>query len=250
MIEFAAPDLLASANNPPLLVEKFSTNTSKTKKPRREPPSDYSRSGGSRGCPGQSIPLTVLAPRTFVGGTTSLRPTFTWFMSKAQKTELRLFHLDTTSPSAQPKRIGSLIKHNSVSGINKLSLPENQPALTIGEKYILQLSIDCPGGNFIQSAEFRVLQKTSLLKNKLSKVANNYQKANIYAKQDLWYEALEEALKNAPPGKLGQMGSSIVQRLVQSDNFIPEQLTLDRREILKKEIQQQKNHLGKISERN
>ncbi len=249
----------AIANNPPQSQkpsappqsQKPSVNSSEAKKPkklkkRREPPSDYSRAGGSRGCPGEVIPLTVLAPITFVGETTSIRPTLTWFASKPQPTEFHLFQLDENT--SKPRRIGVPIKLQSKSGINQLSLPQQQPALTVGTAYIWQVSIDCPDNSpFIQRAEFRVVQKPAVLGGQLSRVANNSQEAYIYAEQDLWYEALAEALKVAPQGKLGQVGSDIIQNLAQSDSFIPDQLTPDRREVLNKEIQQRKNYLEKIA---
>lgn len=233
------------ANNPPP-PQKPAVNSSRTEKStkRREAPSDYSRAGGSRGCPGEVIPLTVLAPNTFVGKTTSTRPTFTWFISKAQQTEFRLFELDANT--SIPKRIGVPIKLQSTSGINQLSLPEKQPALIVGQKYIWQVSIDCPDSPLIQRAEFRVVQKPSALDGQLSRVVNSSQKAYIYAEQDLWYEALEEAVKVTPQRKLGQVGSDMVQKLAQSDNFIPEQLTPDRLEVFKQEIQQRRNYLEKI----
>lgn len=227
--------------------QKPSINTSEAEKPkkRREPPSDYSRAGGSRGCPGEDIPLTVLAPTTFVGETISVRPTFTWFVSKPQPTEFRLFELDASTPT--PKRIGVPIKLESKSGINQLSLPEQQPALTVGKAYIWQVSIDCQDSPLIQRAEFRVVQKPTVLDSQLARVANS-QKAYIYAEHDLWYEAIAEALKVAPQGKLGQVGSNIVQNLAQTDSFIP-QLTSDELEDLKQENQQRKNYLKKIAGR-
>ena len=247
----AAPGMLANANNAPQL-NKLSVKTSKAKKSpkrtkkrrRREAASDYSRAGGSRGCPSESIPLTVLAPNTFVGKTTSVRPTFTWFASKAQPTEFRLYELDANT--SIPKRIGAPISLQSTSGINQFSLPEKQPGLTVGQRYIWQVSIDCPGSTFIQRAEFRVVQKPSALDDQLSRVVNSSQKAYIYAEQDLWYEALEEAVKVTPQRKLGQVGSDMVQKLAQSDNFIPKQLTPDRLEVFKQEIQQRRNYLEKI----
>ncbi len=252
----AAPTLMTNKNNPQL--SEKATNTSKSKKSkktRREPPSDYSRAGGSRGCPGRikSIPLTVLAPRTFVGETTLVRPTFTWFVSKDQPTEFRLFELDTSTST--PIKIGSPIPHNSRSGINKLSLPNSQPALVVGKRYIWQVSIDCPDGPFIQRAEFKVVQTPANLREKLSGVTNNSQtaysqKAYIYAKQDLWYEALEEALQVAPQGKLQKIGYDIIRDLAHSDNLIPKQLAPDRIRVLEKEIQQRKNHLEKIAREN
>ena len=256
----AAPEVPANTSNPTQTKEP-SANSPKPKKPKepkknkkpkksrnRKPPSDYSRAGGSRGCPGEVIPLTVLAPNTFVGETTSVRPTFTWFISKAQSTEFRLFELDAST--SEPKIIGVPIQLKSTSGINQLSLSEKNPELTRGNKYIWQVSIDCPDSPLIQRAEFTVVQKSSVLARKLSGVTDNSQKAYIYAQQDLWYEALKEALKIAPQGELGQVGSDIVQNLALSDSFIPDKLAPDRIEVLKKEIQQRRNYLEKIAEEN
>lgn len=240
---------VAIANNPSQS-EQPTVKISKAEKSpqRREPPSDYSRAGGSRGCPGEVIPLTVLAPNTFVGKTTSVRPTFTWFVSNAQPTEFRLFEVDANTPT--PKRIGNPIRVQSKSGINQLSLLEKQPALTVGTKYIWQVSIDCPDSPVIQRAEFKVVQKSSVLDDSLSQAVNHSQKTSIYAEHNLWYEALEEAFKPALQGKLGQVGFDIVQKLAQLDNFIPKQLTPDRVEIWKQEIQQRRNYLEKIAGEN
>lgn len=235
-----------AASNPPQ--PKKSVNSSKAEKSRkpRKPASGYSRAGGSRGCPGEVIPLTVLAPNTFVVTTTSVRPTFTWFASQPQPTEFRLFELDASrpKPKTKPKRIGDPIKLQSISGINQLSLPKSQPTLTVGKEYMWQVSIGCSYGPFIQRAEFMVVPKSSVLDGQLSRVTNNSQKAYIYAEEDLWYEALSEALKVASsPGKLGKEGSDIVRKLAESDSLIPEKLAPGR----EKEIQQRRNYLEQIA---
>ena len=235
---------VAIANNPlePKKPSVSSSKAEKSKKPRK-PASGYSRAGGSRGCSGGAIPLTVLAPNTFVVTTTSVRPTFAWFVSQPQPTEFRLFELDASS-TPKPKRIGEPIKLQSISGINQLSLPKNQPTLTVGKEYMWQVSIGCSYGPFIQRAEFRVVSKSSVLDGQLSKVTNNSQKAYIYAEEDLWYEALSEALKVASsPGKLGKEGSDIVRKLAESDSLIPEKLAPGREQ----EIQQRRNYLEQIA---
>ncbi len=241
--------VLKNPNNPPQ-VKKPSVKffISQQARKRRKPPSDYSRAGGSRGCPGEAIPLTVLAPNTFVGKTTLVYPTFAWFVAKPQTTEFRLFKLD--AKTSIPKRVGGTIEVQSKSGINKLSLSQKQAALAVGGTYIWQVSIDCPDGPFIKRAEFEVVQKPSTLDNRLSKVKNYSQRASIFKQEDFWYEALQEALKTAPQGKLGQLGSSIVQNLALEDNLTPETLTSNRLEALKKEIHQRKKHLESIAERN
>jgi hypothetical protein len=209
----------------------------------RKPPSDHSRAGGSRGCPGDAIPLTSLAPNTFVGTTTSLRPTFVWFTSKAQPTEFRLSELDANN---QAKQIGVPQKLKSIPGINQLVLPSSLPSLTVGKRYLWQVSIDCQGGSLMQRAEFLVVQKTPNLEMKLSSATNDSQKANIYAEAGLWYEALEQALKVAPPGKLGQTGAFFVKNLVQWDNLVATVIP-NEQNVREKEIQQRRINLESIT---
>lgn len=62
-----------------------------------------------------------------------------------------------------------------------------------------------------------VVELSSDIKSNLPKITNNSQKADFYAEQGLWYEALESALKLAPKGKLGETGSTLVQSLAQSE---------------------------------
>ncbi len=56
----------------------------------QKPPSDYTKSGGARGCPKERIPLTILAPTTHVGRTASKYPTFAWFLYSPHDTKFRL----------------------------------------------------------------------------------------------------------------------------------------------------------------
>ncbi|BAY09896.1 DUF928 domain-containing protein [Calothrix sp. NIES-2098] len=182
--------------------------------PNQKPPSDYSTSGGSRGCPEEQIPLTILAPQTYVGHTASKHPTFAWFSYSPHDTEFRLFEFDA---QGSPKALGEPITLQAVKGINKYSLPENQPGLAVGKRYLWQVNISCPGGTLIQRAEFMVVDMPLDSNSNQSKTANNSQKAQSYAEKGLWYEALEEALKQAPQGKLGEMGTTLVQSLAQSE---------------------------------
>ncbi len=182
--------------------------------PTQKPPSDYTKSGGARGCPEERIPLTILSPTTHVGYTASQHPTFAWFLYSPHNTEFRLFEFD---PNGEAKKLGEPINLPASKGINKYSLPENQPGLAVGKKYLWQVSISCPDGALVQRAEFMVVELSSNIKSNLPKITNNSQKADFYAKQGLWYDALEEALKLVPKGKLGEVGSTLVQSLAQSE---------------------------------
>lgn len=175
--------------------------------PTQQPPSDYTKSAGTRGCPEERIPLTILSPTTHVGHTTSKHPTFAWFLYSPHDTVFRLFEFD---PNGDPKQLGEPIMRPSSKGINTYSLLKNQSGLAVGKKYLWQVSISCPDGALVQKAEFMVVELSSNIKSNQPKISH---KAELYAEQGLWYEALEEALKLAPKGKLGETGSTLVQSL-------------------------------------
>lgn len=199
----------------------------------RKPASDYSRSGGSRGCSGESIPLTLLAPQTYVAYTSSLHPIFVGFVSSPQKIEMRIAEFISHN---KLKEIGVKIEQDVAPGIFQISLPENHPSLTVGKKYLWQIAISCPLGNIVERAEFIVVETPSTLKSQLSTITDSQQKANIYAKADLWYDALAEALKSANHGKLGKIGSSLVQDFAKLESATPkeEELVKQRVEFLQK----------------
>ncbi|MBE9167848.1 DUF928 domain-containing protein [Pleurocapsales cyanobacterium LEGE 06147] len=180
----------------------------------RKPASDYSRTGGSRGCPGEAIPLTLLAPKTYVGYTAASHPTFAGFISSSAPIEFRLFEFES---NGLLKQLGSPITKQVGEGIFQISLPENQPGLTTGKKYLWQIAIRCPDTAFIARSEFQVIEMPLTVKNTLLSTIDVSQRVDIYAEADLWYEALAEALKLAEPGKLGRVGSTLVQNLGQSE---------------------------------
>lgn len=182
-------------------------------KPRdRKAASGYSSAGGSRSAGNGSIPLTLLAPRTFIGKTASLRPMLAWYAPISKNVEFRLFEFQSAT---QVKQIGESKEIPAVVGINKLKLPGDYPELNVGKTYLWQISADSPGGQIIKRAEFTVINPTqSLAKKKFTTIPES---ANYYAKNELWYEALEEALKTEADGKLGKTGSKLIQDLAESE---------------------------------
>ncbi|WP_407882943.1 DUF928 domain-containing protein, partial [Scytonema sp. NUACC26] len=177
----------------------------------QKPPSDYSRTGGGRGCPEDKIPLTILAPKTHIGETTSRYPTFAWFVSNAYPVDLRIFEFDSNNQPSKP--IGEPVKLSSSAGINKYSLPENQPGLTVGQKYLWQAAIKCPQGYLVERAEFRVVEIPSSLTKQLSVTKDGTKKVDLYAEAGLWYNALDEALKLSDEKKPATIVSTLLQDL-------------------------------------
>jgi hypothetical protein len=202
---------------------------------KQEPPSDYSSSTGVRsGCLAQADnnPLVILAPQNYVGETLSSHPKFIWFVTEQFETDFRLFEFTS---DGQVKQLGKPIQVKSSSGINVLSLPLEQPPLTIGQKYLWQVAIRCPNGNFVlERAEFRVVANSSNLN------LNHYspEKIEEYAQSGFWYEALSESLQVAKSGKLGELGSRLVSSLAQSEiHSNVSTLTNDQRELIQKRIE-------------
>ncbi|BCL39516.1 DUF928 domain-containing protein [Nostoc sp. MS1] len=177
----------------------------------RKPASDYSRSGGRRGCETESIatiPLTLLAPQTYVGYTASLRPTFTGYVSSPQKVELRIFELIANE---DPKPIGNEVLADVKAGIFQINYPDKYPNLTVGKTYLWQLSRTCLEVKIDESAEFIVAEIPSTIKNKLLTTNNKLEKANLYAEEGFWYEAVTEALQLTNNLKLGKLGTNLVK---------------------------------------
>ncbi len=197
----------------------------------RQPASDYTRSGGGRGCPNSKnqIPLTLLAPKTYIGYTASTRPTFVGYVSSSHEIEFQIFEFvsnKTVTPLSHP------IKQKTSPGIFQVYLPENYPQLTVGKKYFWQVAISCPGDDLVERSEFMVVEIPSTIENKLLTTTNGLQKSNTYAAANLWYEALAEALKSSNSQKLGQVGSNLVQEFAKYELVRDK----DNEELVKKRI--------------
>ncbi len=177
----------------------------------QKPPSDYTRTGGGRGCPEDKIPLTILAPKKHIGETTSRYPTFAWFVSNSYQVDFRIFEFDANN---QPtKQIGEPVRLPNSSGINKYSLLENHPGLNVGQKYLWQVAIKCQQEYLVERAEFKVVEIPSSLTKQLSVTKDGTKKADLYAEASLWYNALDEALKLSNEKKPATIVSTLLQDL-------------------------------------
>ena len=98
----------------------------------------------------------------------------------------------------------------------KLTLPEDKPSLTLGERYLWQVAILCdsnhPSSDLIARAEIEVVQVPLALKRALA-TKNRFEMAEVYAEAGLWYDALSEALGSAKDARLGKVASSLLEDL-------------------------------------
>jgi len=169
----------------------------------------------------ERLPPAVLAPLKHVGQTVSVRPTFAWFIPDSQPfpIEFKVFEL---AKDGSVKKLVQKIELQSSPGIMKLSLLENQPGLTVGQRYLWQVAIVCdsnhPSSDLVASAEIQVVEMPPTLKTALSATQNHQERSNLYAEAGVWYDALQEALEPAEGLKLGQVASTLLEELAKLED--------------------------------
>ena len=194
----------------------------------QKPPSGYTDSSGVRGgCQANGVrPVILLAPVTHVGQTTSLHPTFAWFVPHSQQIpmEFTLYQFDAND---QPSKLAYKQQLQSLPGIMTLSLPQQAQDLTVGKKYLWQLESLCnrnrPSSNLLVRAEIEVVATPSNLKIALSEQRESSQKVNLYAEAGMWYDALNQALASTDHKQQAKVAASLLEDLAKS-----EQLLLDK----------------------
>lgn len=183
------------------------------------PPERRSDGGTTRGCSGGGMPLTVLASRNYVGQTISRHPTFAWFVPPDSASKPMQFTIYEWVPGGKPKEVRKMSLQSS-PGIMKLSpFSDSELGLQPGKEYLWQVVIHCdpdnPSGDLVSEASIEVVGMPAAVQSELNRAVNSVEKANIYAKAGLWYNALGEALKLAEPSKLGEVGSTLLNDLAQ-----------------------------------
>jgi Domain of Unknown Function (DUF928) len=187
--------------------------------PNQKPPSGYTDSSGVRGgcrAIGNSGELTLLAPVSHVGQTSSPHSTFAWFVPNYQSMpiEFSIYEFDT---SDQPKKLAYKHQLQSLPGIMKLSLPQEQQGLKVGKRYLWQVEILCnnnrPSRNPLARAEIEVVPMPQTLKTALLNTTDRSQKVYLYAAAGMWYDALREALAFSANGQSGKIVATLLQDL-------------------------------------
>ena len=212
---------------------------------KRQPPKENTRVGGSRGCPGeQREPLTVLAPHAFVGKTTSLNPTLTWFANKPEETEVHVYEFGADDKINRTVEIARVKKTQIKQGTNSFKLPQNK-ALKPGKQYLWQVSIPCADGSFFsQKAEFEVVGKPKELETQITNAKSISKKVYTYAHNGLWYEALEEVFNISDQSTSKKLYLSLINDLIL---VYRNELDKETMETRKQYIQQRISSLKAIS---
>ncbi|PSB01862.1 DUF928 domain-containing protein [Merismopedia glauca] len=192
----------------------------------QKPPKDSSISTGTRsGCDTQ---ITLLAPQVYVGQTSSTRPKLVWNLSSNSSTdEDKTYDLILTIFEILPDKRKIMrvkpIEFQARAGIVQQSLTGEQVDLEVGKTYLWQVASPCSGGNYnVHEAEIEVTAMPSELKKRLLAVKDPVTKANLYAEEGYWYEALAETIPPAgQPGAdfsaLFQVGRSLLGDLAEAE---------------------------------
>jgi len=150
--------------------------------------------------------LTALAPISHTGRTASIRPTFVWFASGAISQPIE-FHLYEYTASGKVKRIYKTQLPSS-QGIMNVTLPETEPELAIGRRYLWQVALLCnpnhPSNDLVAEATIDVAEAPLTLKTALSATPDRLKKAQLYAESGFWYDAFAQTLGN-PQAKAFQL---------------------------------------------
>ncbi|RUT10223.1 hypothetical protein DSM106972_007180 [Dulcicalothrix desertica PCC 7102] len=169
--------------------------------PRQGTPKGTVPAGSRRGCPQTQKPLTALVPVTKFSDNTELRwglttqdhPTFWFYIPYESKS------VQTAKFSLRDRTNSTLyetdIKLTGTPGVINVSLPKEAPLLSNNQWYRLYLfiNISCAPNTPYQKdfAEAWITRETlaPALSSELEK-ATIQQKANIYAKNGIWYDAI------------------------------------------------------------
>ncbi|MBD2103734.1 DUF928 domain-containing protein [Leptolyngbya sp. FACHB-261] len=193
------------------------------------PPDNPGPSGtaGTRGgCRGEAGPaLTLLAPLEPAGQTSSTRPTFAWFApgSEAKPLQFKLYEYNANN-QLNPQPVQTLELQSS-PGMMQVSLPTNQPGLSVGRTYLWQVVMVCnpnhPSGDLIARSQIRVVEPSPSLARALAATPDRLMRSQLYARAGFWYDALGEALAAASDPKSRDLVSSLLEDLARLEESGP-----------------------------
>ncbi len=97
----------------------------------------------------------------------------------------------------------------------------SKPVLSIGQRYIWQVELICdpnhPAGNPFAEAAIQVVQIPPELTTELSKTQDKFNKANLYAKADLWYDTLGLTLTDEEYPRMRELKFSLLDKVVATE---------------------------------
>ncbi len=150
---------------------------------------------GSRGClQTQTVALQLLIPSDRTARTTESHPTLAWYLSTVPSTPLQLAL--TEEGAAKPMFVRDLpVNH---PGVMQYALPSELPGLQSGKEYRWTVSLICnpdrPSQNAYARGWIERVSADSNLVQSLNAATSTSQKASVYARAGIWYDAIATLL--------------------------------------------------------
>jgi len=154
-----------------------------------------SRGSGSRGCEDSTLSeghlITLAIPSDeFVGQIASGRPTFFWRLSKSLDVPIEF----SLARQGTPEPLHQVRIESPKAGSIAVKLPEDRPELSPGGMYLWSVTLVCnekrPSANPIFFSWVERVPETRELQQDLAIAKTARDRAAVYARAGLWYDAL------------------------------------------------------------
>ena len=195
--------------------------------PHREGRPNDTSSGGTRGrClqdPDVSPELTLLIPDNQQGLTVVKHPTFFVFVpqTKAKRGEFILY--DRTEEKLVYQTTFEL---SGLPGIVRIQLPVNQAYLKINNNYEWRFLLYCKSNDDRSEDVMKVGQIKRVAPNeaiaKIQGTPNSLEKARVYQKNKIWYDALQTVAELHPTTGRNSNAAAVWQELLQAEKGLKE----------------------------
>jgi Domain of Unknown Function (DUF928) len=133
------------------------------------------------------VALTALVPTNHIAQTIAARPTFLWYLADKQTVEFRL-----VEPGVQKPLLVQSIQVTQ-PGIVQFELPPNSPELKPNQTYRWSIAVVCRPDRSSEDEVIALIQRvpqTADLSQQLATAKTDQNRAQLYAKSGLWYDAL------------------------------------------------------------
>ena len=150
------------------------------------------RSSSGFKCPTSenSLFIAALAPTTHTGDTLSDRPTLYTYFNGTESIEINLREIGTRSP------VWTQTVPTPTPGFSAIAYPSTAPELVVGKQYQWSVEVICDAtkrylNKGYTSAKIQRVETPTAFQDSLSKAKTPIDRAQVYATQSLWYEALD-----------------------------------------------------------
>jgi hypothetical protein len=162
--------------------------------PYRGTPRRTQGTGSRGGDSSQSVTLELLVPNDHTGQTLSGHPTFVWYISDIPKEPVEFALVE--SGVAEPIFVQQLQLQKA--GIVRMEMPKNLPELVPGKEYRWSVTLidnaNQRSNDIFAQSWIKRVPETPSLKQQVSAAKSDRDRASIYAKAGLWFDALNTLL--------------------------------------------------------